>query len=392
MCKVLKYAIMALCVFGMSGCGDNVESNEKNISQKAKKALEKLCDEGVATVCNRFAKSMENELDKQKALEYYEKGCNGKPAGDNADIGKSCIAIAEMYARKLEGDKALSYYTRACEISGNCSEKLKELDPSGYLQAQSKACTSLNNYDACHIYDLYMSSDKGWNIEAIIKSCENGASAACKELFYYTNEQVYAIRAVELDIGTYRDIMNRAEYNRREFYTSILIALFPVVEQHCKNGYIDACRKMLDYEKQFEYDAKIEMAEVIENLKNIATKQLDTLCQTNNPECIWWYQKQIEIDGSEDRLAQLCEKGYGESCSLLGYMYEKKLDGKQAIAYYKKSCENGWGCNAVWDTQKDEKVREKEIIPFFKKVCENGNDSACNKLGDIYLNLDDIKQ
>ena len=142
----------ALCVFGMSGCGDNVESNEKNISQKAKKALEKLCDEGVATVCNRFAKSMENELDKQKALEYYEKGCNGKPAGDNTyHIGISCLRIADIYAEKLEGDKALQYYTRGCEISGNCSEKLKELDPSGYLQAQSKACTSLNNYDACRI-------------------------------------------------------------------------------------------------------------------------------------------------------------------------------------------------------------------------------------------------
>ncbi|MGX3044091.1 hypothetical protein [Helicobacter sp. T3_23-1056] len=390
--KVLKYGLMALCVFGIVGCGDNVESNEKNIGQKALKSLEKLCDDGDSGVCLELAGK--NNYDEQKALEYYEKGCNGKPAGENIAIGESCIATADIYARKLEGDKALPYYIKACEIGGNCSERLRELNPSGYLQAQSKACTSLNNNKACWIYDPYMSDDKGWNLEAITKSCENGASAACRAVYFFINEQAYAIRAVELDLGEYSSVMDRAEQYGKEFYKPLYIALHPVVEQHCKNGNIGACQKMLDYEKKFNDDERIEMAEAIENSKNIATKQLDTLCQTNKSECKWWHEEQIktQTNDREEMLSQLCEKGYGGSCSLLGDIYAEKLDGKQAIAYYKKGCENGSDCDKLWDTQKDEKVRDKEIIPFFKKLCENGNKQVCNKLGTFYLDLDDIKQ
>lgn len=393
--KVLKYALMALCVFGIVGCGDEHDAEIKKhdeIKQKAKKALEKLCDDGVAKVCINFGGSRKTNHDEQKALEYYEKGCNGKPTEKNTDdIGRSCLAIAKIYAEKLEGDKALPYYVKACERGGECSDKLATLDLSAFLESQSKACTALNDNNACWIYDS-SGSNKGWNLEAITKSCENGASVACRELYFFTKEQAYAIRAVELDMGEYSWIMNRSRHYG-SLYDSILIALHPIVEQHCKNGDIGACKEMLDYGKHFNYDEHIKMAEVIENSKNIATKQLDTLCQTNKRECMWWYEAQIKTYDREEMFSQLCEKGDGGSCYSLGIIYAEKLDGKQAIAYYKQGCEKGYSqaCDSLWSRVEDKETRNKEIIPFFKKLCENDYHSVCEKLGKIYRK-DDVKE
>ena len=383
---------MALCVFGIVGCGDEYDAEIKKdneIRQKGRKALEKLCDEGVATACLWFAKDNQEE---QKALEYYEKGCNGKPAGKNTDdIGESCLAIAKIYAGRLEGDKALSYYVKACERGGECGyrgkddNRLAQLDLSAFLQAHSKACTALNNPDVCWI------GAESWNREAIIKSCENGGSEACKVLSSYTDEQAqsleYVKRACELDAEKCYSIMNElGHYGGR----ATAIALLAIVEQYCKNGLIDSCQKILDYYDKYGSETEMDA----ENLKNIATTQLDALCQTKKPECMSWYKKQIEIDGSEGRLAQLCEKGYGESCSLLGDIYAEKLDGKQAIAYYKQGCEKGYSqaCDRLWSRVEDKEKRNKEVIPLFKKLCENGNSGSlvCRRSG-IY-DEDDIKQ
>ncbi|MGX3011961.1 hypothetical protein ACWIUD_10480 [Helicobacter sp. 23-1044] len=167
------------------------------------------------------------------------------------------------------------------------------------------------------------------------------------------------------------------------------------------NRIADIYAQKLEGDKAKQYYAKA--CEVAGNCNNrleqldeslyIASKNLYDSRNSKKAEAQQKKQEQLEQEKSQKELTQTCESdddtckcenGDGKACNSLGDMYERKLDGKQAKAYYQKGCEyDDYDYRACGNLERIEKDKEK-LVAIFKKMCDNGNGRGCSYLASYY--------
>ena len=89
-----------------------------------------------------------------------------------------------------------------------------------------------------------------------------------------------------------------------------------------------------------------------------------------------------------------CRRGYGHSCTRLGYSWEKnrgvvESSLEKAVEYYRKACDNGHeiGCSNLaymYEKGRGTKLDYNEAFKLYTRACDKGSSRGCTNLGYMH--------
>lgn len=322
--------------------------------------------------------------DENKALKYFEKGCD-------LDNGMSCGFISSSYINKGNVEKAYKYAYKACDLNSidgcisvgfmylngiGATKDLNEgskyiergcsLDPSFCTTVATKTLDQLN---LSNIVSTETFDDKT-PVEIILlnKACKFADGSGCYILGLFTPDN-----------------------NMRSFYIHKACELNnPLACQNEASFGKNALRLDLNYKKSIELYTKacnLDKNNAVDSCVKLGNAYLQGLFVNKDDD------KGLEL------LEDACRIGSGEGCFYLGenYYYGNNVnkDQKLALEYFDKSCnyEYGPGCirlglyswqNKMMDTE-HERILLNKGYKLCEEKCKNNEPESCYDLGLNYF-------
>lgn len=271
------------------------------------------------------------------------------------NVINKCEANDEIYCYMLG-----KYYGDEYYIQDKNNIELEKLS----IKYLTKAC-NLGNGDSCGLLSekyKYIFKNDEKSIEYAIKGCDSDSEYSCViASLYYANSP------------------ENDEKNDKTKYFS---------DKACELGYSYACNK--------NNNEKNIIADAIEKCGNIPKECYNAAILYKRK-----YSKSKYMNLEYEILARkfsniACDRGYGDSCALLGMSYRKSLsnshtlylaDEKLANKLLEKGCDklkSAASCDALAvvydDLYKETKQKQykQQAIVYFNKGCELGNKRSCN--------------
>lgn len=291
-----------------------------------------------------------NEEYYSKALEHFEKACNGK-------YGEGCYEFGNMYNRGRyvteNESKAEEYYRKAVRhYETDCDEgNADECSKLGDMYYKGKGIDE-NEPKAMELYK---------------KGCEGSSAYGCYQLgdmYYDGNDSTpankeyakrYYQKSCQLSYNEGCESVGSMEEGQRKF---------KLAKRSCNSGNAEEC-----YELARMYSAGNAITE-------------------NYPEAVKYYK-------------QSCDGGYTEGCYRLGRIYRKGKSGvtrnyPTAVEYFKQSCDGGYveGCyrlGGMYKYGRDSRGRgvNKNIryaLHYYDRACAGGLSRGCKRAAKIRNN------